>query len=186
MPAVGQLRIRRQGLADMNVRVFLDTDYLKSRIWDLHTRDIMSLCSSFFPLPLHSAMESQAADQIISRIPDDADRPILVATDGCPHADTALIAAAFLAGRVGANVHVFSVVERSTPSYQKCDRTSASTHDISEPRKLCRTREKMREGIDMRRARVATQVALTVGEAADWPITVRGGPLLANRLLRRQ
>jgi len=122
-------------------------------------------------------MEPQPADETVSRIPDDAGRPILVATDGHPRADTALIAAAFLAGRVGANVQLFSVVEGSTPTYLERDRTSASPRDISELRKPCRTQEQMREDIDLRRAGVATQVALTVGEAADWPITVRGGPL---------
>lgn len=122
-------------------------------------------------------MESQAADQVVSLIPDDADRPILVATDGSPHADTALIAAAFLAGRVGANVQVFSVVERSTSSCRWGDRHSAFAHDMSEPREPRRTHEKMREDIDLRRARVVTQLALTVGEAAGWPVTVRGGPL---------
>jgi|GEM_PF-1261488 len=161
----------------MNVGVFLDTDYMKSRIWDLHTHDIMPLCSSFFPLPFHPAMQSQPADQIVSHTLDDADRPILVATDGHLHADAAFIAAAFLAGRVGANVRVFSVVERSAPSCREHNRTAASRHDISELRKPCRTQEKMREDIDTRRAGVATQVALTVGESADWPITVRGGPL---------
>jgi nucleotide-binding universal stress UspA family protein len=136
----------------------------------------MPLYSSFFPLPLRPAMDPQAADQMVSRIPDYADRPILVATDGHPHADTALIAAAFLAGRVGANVQVFSIVEPS-PSYRSRNRACDRSHDICELRKPCRTQQKTRDDIATRLARVVTQVALTVGEAAGWPITARGGPL---------
>jgi len=132
---------------------------------------------SLFPLLPFLAMESQAAEQVISRMPRGVGSPILVATDGHPHADTALIATAFLAGRAGANVQVFSVVERSTPSYRERNRMAGPSHDLTELRNPSLTQEGMHEDLAARRALVTRQVALTVGEAADWPITVRRGPL---------
>ncbi|MES2358986.1 MAG: universal stress protein [Gemmatimonadota bacterium] len=103
--------------------------------------------------------------------------PILVATDGNPHADTALIAAAFIAGRVGANVQVFSIVEHASPACRECDNTAGASHVSHDPRKQCGAQEEISEERDARCAMIAAQVALTVGEAANWPITVHDGPL---------
>ena len=105
------------------------------------------------------------------------DRPILVATDGNAHADTALIAAAFIAGRVGGNVRVFSIVEGASPACREWDNTSGRLHGPHEPRPRCRTQERISGEREARCAMIKGQVALTVGDAANWPVTVHDGPL---------
>ena len=114
----------------------------------------------------------------------DEDRPILVATDGHAHADTAMIAAAFLAGRTGQNVHAFSVIERMASPCHNCDRPANVSHanmqktETSEnPRTLCRTKMLLECEQATRRSTIETQLSLTVGEAAEWPITIRAGTL---------
>ena len=122
-------------------------------------------------------MESQARELPGSPVSDIGEGPILVATDGNPHADTALIAAAFIAGRVGGNVQVFSIVEHASPACRECDNAAGASHVHGEPRQECHLQEEIAEERDARCAMIEAQVALTVGEAADWPITVYDGPL---------
>ncbi|HWG33234.1 MAG TPA: universal stress protein [Gemmatimonadaceae bacterium] len=122
-------------------------------------------------------MESQARELSRSPVSDIGEGPILVATDGNPHADTALIAAAFIAGRVGGNVQVFSIVEHASPACRECDNAAGARHVPLVPRTEWQAQEENSEERDARCAMIAAQVALTVGEAANWPVTVHDGPL---------
>ncbi|HXF24346.1 MAG TPA: universal stress protein [Gemmatimonadaceae bacterium] len=122
-------------------------------------------------------MESQVTEHPGSLVSDISEGPILVATDGNPHADTALIAAAFIAGRVGGKVQVFSVVEHASAACRECDNTAGPSHVHRESPQQCRVHREFCEERDTRRAMIQAQVALTVGEAAKWPITVYDGPV---------
>jgi len=99
------------------------------------------------------SFEAASSDLINFIDRSEQDGAILVATDGQSHADPAMIAAAFLAGRNGQSTHVFSAVESG-------DDERMIRHELL-----------------TRRVKVETQVALTVGEAAEWPIHVDAGTL---------
>jgi nucleotide-binding universal stress UspA family protein len=121
----------------------------------------------------------ETASSSLSAFVDSSDdgRPILVATDGHAHADTAMIAAAFLAGRSGQNVQVFSAVEGVALPCQRCQERSGAAQSQGKAVKPCRTQIALQHALAQRRTAIETQVALTVGEAAEWPITVQAGTL---------
>jgi nucleotide-binding universal stress UspA family protein len=119
--------------------------------------------------------EALAANLSVVGVADD-DRPILVATDGHSHADTALVAAAFLAGYSGRSVQVFSAVERVPLSCQ--DAHHAESVHLNESTVTSSQRQiAAQDAMAARRALVDTQIGLTVGDAAEWPITVQAGTL---------
>jgi len=105
------------------------------------------------------------------------ERPILVATGGRPNADTAMIAAAFLAGRNREAVHVFSVVENVLVPCRTCHQAAETAAAQGHTAEVCKARRAVQNELILRRTAVETQIGLTVGETARWPIQVHAGTL---------
>jgi nucleotide-binding universal stress UspA family protein len=99
--------------------------------------------------------------------------PIVVATDGHSHADPAILAAAFIAGHLGAGVRVLSVVEGAKNPCRQCLERAEMADVPAETRECGRQRI-----LTARRAAVDNQLTLTVGRRASWSASVHGGSLL--------
>lgn len=91
------------------------------------------------------------------------DGRIVVVTDGGRSADPAFLAAAFIAGRIGAEVLVLSVIE------------PVKNHEVVVEGAARRTQQD--HAGDLRHSVVEAQLALTVGAAAAWPISIAYGIL---------